>query len=257
MRVATWNINGVRARMDYIKHWLEARKPDLVGFQEIKAMNEAFPTDAFNDIGYQVHLHGQKGRNGVAFATTLDVDVTQRGLPGHDADGSRLIVGKAENLTFASVYCPNGKDIDHPDYQMKLGWLSDLSDFCARQVEDGQDFLIGGDYNVVRTALDSHYGANGDGKIFHTKEERGVLEKLFNVGLVDLYRHKYPESDAFSWWDYRSGGFRFNKGLRIDLLLGTQGIVDRMTDVVIDRDYRKKLEGLTASDHAPVFVDLS
>lgn len=256
MRIATWNINGVRARLDYIKHWLEARQPDLVGFQEIKAMNDAFPIEAFEEFGYNVHLHGQKARNGVAFATTGELQVTQLGLPGRDDDGARLIVGEFEDLTYASVYCPNGKDLDHPDYAMKLAWLGALRDFCAEQIADGRDFLIGGDYNVVREAQDSHYGESGDGKIFHTQAERDVLESLFEVGLVDLYRHRYPDSDAFSWWDYRSGGFRFNRGLRIDLLLGTEGIVNRTTEVVIDRDFRKKVEGLTASDHAPVYVDL-
>ncbi len=256
MRIATWNINGVRARIDYVKIWLESRQPDLVGFQEIKATEENFPAEAFEELGYQVHVHGQKSWNGVAFASKADVEVTQLGLPGREDNGARLIAGDFGDLSYATVYCPNGKNIDHADFQMKLEWFGALRDFCETQIESGKDFLIGGDYNICATAADSHHGADGDGEIFHTVEERDVLSKLFDLGLTDLFRNKYPDSDAFSWWDYRAGGFQRNLGLRIDLLLGTQGIVSRTSEVVIDRDFRKKQEGLTASDHAPVYVDL-
>ena len=256
MRIATWNINGIRARIDYVKIWLETREPDLVGFQEIKAMDDAFPVEAFEEVGYQVQVHGQKSWNGVAFAAKKDVNVTQRGLPGQEENGARLIACEIDDLAYSTVYCPNGKNLDHADFQMKLGWFNSLKDFCVSQMEDGRNFLMGGDYNICAAAMDSHRREDGDGEIFHTDEERKVLNALFELGLVDLFRHKYPDSDAFSWWDYRAGGFQRNLGLRIDLLLGTQGVVDRVSDVVIDRDFRKKQQGLTASDHAPVYVDL-
>lgn len=257
MRIASWNINGVRARIDYIKLWLEERQPDLVGFQEIKATEDNFPVQEFLDVGYQVHIHGQKSFNGVAFAAKENMEVSQVGLPGQEEGGARLIVGQFGDITYGSVYCPNGKTLEHPDYEKKLVWFESLHDFCKVEIEKGRDFLIGGDYNICASAQDSHYGSDGDGKIFHTDRERTKLNALFELGLVDLFRHKHPDSDAFSWWDYRAGAFQRNLGLRIDLLLGTNGIVDRTTEVTIDRDYRKKHEGLTASDHAPVYVDLS
>lgn len=257
MRIASWNINGIRSRIDYIKIWLEARQPDLVGFQEIKATDDNVPVDAFSDIGYEIHSHGQKSYNGVAFLTKNEIEVTQIGLPGREEDGARLIAGEYEDLTYATVYCPNGKNIEHADYEMKLEWFGALRDFCATEIAKERDFLIGGDYNICATAADSHLGAKGDGQIFHTDRERAALDELFELGLVDLFRLKYPNSDAFSWWDYRAGAFQRNLGLRIDLMLGTTGMVDRTTEVVIDRDFRKKQEGLTASDHAPVYVDIS
>ena len=257
MRIASWNVNGVRSRMDYIKLWLESRQPDLVGFQEIKATNENVPEEEFQEVGYQIHSHGQKSYNGVALASRTDFEVTQIGLAGREADGARLIVGEIEDLTYATVYCPNGKNVEHADYEKKLDWYGALRDFCEQEIAKNREFLIGGDYNICATAADSHLGAKGDGQIFHTDRERTVLNELFQLGLVDLFRHRYPDSDAFSWWDYRAGAFQRNHGLRIDLMLGTTGIVDRTTEVVIDRDFRKKQEGLTASDHAPVYVDIS
>ncbi len=257
MRIATWNINGVRARLDYIKIWLEERQPDLVGFQEIKATEENFPTAAFEELGYQVHVHGQKSWNGVALASKNDIEITQLGLPSREANGARLIAGVFGELTYASVYCPNGKNIHHADYEMKLDWFGALYEFCEREIASGRDFLIGGDYNICATATDSHLGSAGDGEIFHTTKEREVLTNLFGLGLKDLFRSLYPDSDAYSWWDYRAGAFQRNHGLRIDLLLGTQGVLDHASEVVIDRDFRKKKDGLTASDHAPVYVDLA
>ena len=182
--------------------------------------------------------------------------MTHYGLPGQEENGARLIVGECNDLIYATVYCPNGKTVEHDDYEMKLAWYDSLRDFCETQIASGKDFLIGGDYNICATAADTHLGAAGDGQIFHTAAERKALTSLFELGLSDLFRDKYPDSDAFSWWDYRAGAFQRNHGLRIDLLLGTQGIVDRVDEVVIDRDFRKKQEGLTASDHAPVYVDL-
>ena len=257
MRIATWNINGIRARIDYVRIWLESRQPDLVGFQEIKTMEDTFPVACFEELGYRVHIHGQKSWNGVALAVKEDVQITYRGLPGRAENGARLIACDTGALTYASVYCPNGKTVDHADFRMKLDWFNALRDFCDSQVTDGRDFLIGGDYNICATAADSHLGAEGDGRIFHTVEEREVLNNLFDLGLIDLFRHQYPDSAAFSWWDYRAGAFQRNHGLRIDLLLGTKAIAERMSNGVIDRDFRKKQDGLTASDHAPVYVDIA
>lgn len=256
MRIATWNINGIRARIEYVKLWIAAREPDLVGFQEIKAEDAVFPGEEFENLGYVVHTHGQKSWNGVALISKENIEITQVGLPDREENGARLIACDAGEISYATVYCPNGKSVDHADFQMKLDWFGSLRDFCAGQLERGRDFLIGGDYNICERPIDSHRGADGDGAIFHTTEEREVLGDLLNLGLKDLYRTKYPDSDAYSWWDYRAGGFQRNHGLRIDLLLGTQGVLDRVEDVTIDREFRKKLEGLTASDHAPVFVDL-
>ena len=256
MRIATWNINGVRARIEYIQHWLEARQPDVVGFQELKALDEVFPHEPFNELGYTVETHGQKGWNGVAIASKSAVEVITRGLTEQEDNGARLIACDVDDLTYVTVYCPNGKNTDHADYEMKLDWFGSLASYCQEILDAGKEVLIGGDYNICAAAIDSHLGEKGDGEIFHTERERAVLQRLFDLGLIDVFRHMYPESDAYSWWDFRRGAFQRNHGLRIDLLLGTQALVNRTSQVVIDRDFRKKVEGLTASDHAPVYLDL-
>ncbi|MCY4656353.1 MAG: exodeoxyribonuclease III [Gammaproteobacteria bacterium] len=256
MRIATWNINGIRARLDYIALWLEERQPDIVGFQELKAQDEAFPHGVFNELGYTVQTHGQKSWNGVAVATKESVEVTQKGLPGREENGARLITAQVEDLSFTTVYCPNGKNVEHADYAMKLAWFDALNEYCQDQLSKYEQVVVCGDFNIVAQPLDSHLGRKGDGDIFHTESERDRLSSLFKQGLHDIYRVKYPDSDAYSWWDYRAGAFQRNMGLRIDLILGTQAVFDRTREVVIDRDYRKKKEGLTASDHTPVYIDI-
>ena len=255
MRIATWNVNGLRARLHFVLHWLDSRQPDVLGMQELKVEDHEFPHAAFEDAGYQVATHGQKGWNGVAIAAKQPLDVQQRGLPGQEDAGARLIRGRVGGVSFATAYCPNGKDIAHPDYPLKLAWYDTLIDYLA-DVDANEPFLLGGDFNIVPEPRDCWRGEAADGTIFCTVEERSRYQALLDRGLVDLFRHLRPEDQDFSWWDYRGGAFHRGMGLRIDMLLGTQAVVERLGDVVIDRDYRRKKEGLTASDHAPVYVDL-
>ena len=256
MRIATWNINGVRARLEYVLCWLKDRKPDLVAFQELKAQDENMPFETFQDCGYHVACHGQKGWNGVAVLSRSPIEQVERGLPGQHANGARVITATVEGLSFTSVYCPNGKDIDHSDYGMKLEWFDALASHCAKLASFGERVVVCGDFNIVRAPIDSHLGEEGTGRIFHTAEERDRMQALLDVGFLDLFRELNPDKQAFSWWDYRAGSFQRGMGLRIDLILGTQGVRERTGSVTIDRDYRKKVKGLTASDHCPVFADL-
>ena len=254
MRIATWNINGLRARLDFVRIWLEARRPDVVGLQELKVGDDEFPGGAFEDLGYEAVCHGQKGWNGVAILTRHPAESVERGLPGQEGFGARLVGARIRGLTFTTVYCPNGKELTHEDFPAKLAWYDDLA--AAWSPGTGVPAVLCGDFNVVPAALDTWRGEQGDGRIFHTVEERQRLEALLGLGLHDLYREVHPESRAFSWWDYRGGAFHRGQGLRIDFLLGTRPVLDRVTHAEIDRDFRKKKEGLTASDHAPVIVDL-
>jgi len=256
MRIATWNVNGLRARLDFVKHWLEDRQPDVVGFQELKVEDEGFPHDVFSELGYEVATHGQKSWNGVAIASRLTMQVQERGLAGQEAFGSRLISASVDGLDFTTVYCPNGKNIDHADFPAKLSWFDDLiSHWKQRQATTDQTVLCG-DFNIVPEPLDSWQGEAADGGIFHTPEERQRMSALLQCGLDDLYRAKHPDEQVFSWWDYRGGSFHRGHGLRIDFVLGSPAVRERVSDAWVDRDYRKKKDGLTASDHAPVVVDL-
>ena len=254
MRVATWNVNGLRARLDFIALWLQDRQPDIVGLQELKTPTDDFPHDFFQDLGYHALVHGQKSWNGVGILSKQPMELVQAGLPGEDDWGARLITATDGQLEFTTVYCPNGKSVEHDDYPNKLRWYESLHAHYGAS-DDGHRILCG-DFNIVPTELDSWRGDKAKGDIFHTDAERNRLADVMELGLVDLYRQRYPEEQAFSWWDYRGGAFHRKQGLRIDFVLGSPATQQVVQEVVIDRDYRKKQEGLTASDHAPVYADL-
>ncbi|NJN51347.1 MAG: exodeoxyribonuclease III [Gammaproteobacteria bacterium] len=255
MRIATWNVNGLRARIDYLALWLKVRQPDIVGLQELKIEDAEFPTQVFTDLGYHVVTHGQKAWNGVAVLSRAPAQVVLRGLPGQDDFGARLLRVHVAGIDFTTVYCPNGKSLDHEDYPRKLAWFEALAAYW-RDAPTLDHTVICGDFNIVPAAIDSWLDDTTD-DIFHTPAERARFAALAELGLVDLYRAKHPERRAYSWWDYRGGAFHRGHGLRIDLLLANSALLQRVTAVEIDRDFRKKQDGLTASDHAPVYADLT
>lgn len=263
MRIATWNVNGIRARLDFVRHWLREREPDLVGLQELKAPEAELPTEELAACGYHALAFGQKGWNGVAVLARegLPLEAVQRGLPGQDAFGARLLSVRAgegaDALDFTTVYVPNGKSTEHEDFARKLEWLDALAEHLEARLDPDGAAVVCGDFNVVPTALDSWDEARLAGRIFHTDEERKRFRRLLEAGFVDLFRHAHPDAAAFSWWDYRGGAFHRKQGLRIDFLLGTRAVAGRLREAGIDRDWRKKHEGLTPSDHAPVVADLA
>ncbi len=256
MRAVTWNVNGLRARLDFVLHWLRERQPDLVGLQELKLSDEQFPHAALEAAGYHASVHGQKSWNGVAILSRKPLESTQKGLPGQEEFGARLIAAQLDGLAFASVYVPNGKSLEHEDYGRKLAWLDALAAHFEASYRPEDAVVLGGDFNVCPGPLDSWDEQALHGSIFHTDEERARLQRLLDWGFVDVFRARHPDTQAFSWWDYRGGAFHRRQGLRIDLLLATRSALKRVRSVEIDRDYRKKKEGLTPSDHAPVIADL-
>lgn len=256
MRIATWNVNGLRARLDYVKHWLCDVSPDVVGFQELKMEDEKFPHDAFDEIGYRAATFGQKSWNGVAVLAREDLELRQRGLPSEEDFGSRLLSVHVGDITFVTVYCPNGKSVDHADFRGKLRWYASLSAWLAANHSPTENLVLTGDFNVVPAPIDSWSEAKLSGGIFHTDEERAALRRLHDWGLVDLWRTLRPDDPGHSWWDYRAGAFHKHQGLRIDLVLGTPSVAARAKEAHLLRDWRKKVEGLTPSDHAPVWIDL-
>ena len=257
MRIATWNINGLSARIDFVLHWLRARQPDVVGLQELKTTDDKFPHLVFQAEGYQAVAHGQKAWNGVAILSRLRAEVLQVGLPGQQERGARLLTARIGDLDFTTIYVPNGKTVDHEDFPTKLAWFDALIDHMAMSSSEGKQAVLCGDFNICPEGIDSWNESAMRGGIFHTDEERRAFKRLLDGGLEDLFRLRYPDEQKFSWWDYRGGAFHRGMGLRIDFLLGTPTLCERIEDVWIDRDYRKKKEGLIASDHAPVIADLS
>ena len=256
MRIATWNINGIRARLEFLRHWLRERRPDVVGLQEIKSTAEQFPFAELETEGYHAAVHGQKAWNGVAVLTREPASVVQQGLSGQDDLGARMITVNACGLSFTTIYVPNGKSITHEDFPKKLAWLDALEAHFARASGADEAVVLCGDLNICPAALDSWNEDVLQGSILHTDDERRRFRKLLDRGFVDLFRHRHPDTPAFSWWDYRGGAFHRKQGLRIDFLLATASVSGRVRSVEIDREYRKKGDGLTPSDHAPLLADL-
>lgn len=256
MRIATWNINGLRARFDYLLYWLRDRKPDLVGLQELKAEEENFPFTELKAEGYEALVHGQKAWNGVAILSRQESRLRRVGLPNQEGAGARLISAEYQGIHFVTVYCPNGKSIGHKDFPKKLEWFDSLRDFIQNSLSPDKPVVLCGDFNICPGSLDSWNEKELNGQIFHTLDERERFRNLIDWGFMDVFRHFHPDLKKFSWWDYRAGAFYKNQGLRIDLILATSPLASKIRNIEIDRDYRKKKEGLTASDHAPVFCDV-
>lgn len=257
MRVATWNVNGLRARLDFVRLWLRERKPDLVGLQELKLTDEQFPHDVFQAEGYRATTHGQKSWNGVAVLSRVPVELVQRGLPGQEELGARLLAVRAGDLEFTTLYCPNGKHTGHDDFPRKLAWLDALADHLEAGSRPDRRAIVCGDFNVCPAALDSWNEQLLQGSIFHTDEERARFARLLTAGWVDVFRALHPDEQAFSWWDYRGGAFHRRQGLRIDFLLASPAAAERAKSATIDREWRKKKDALTPSDHAPVVAELA
>ncbi|MEM7447331.1 MAG: exodeoxyribonuclease III [Myxococcota bacterium] len=258
MRIATWNVNGLRARSAYLEAWLEEVQPDIVGLQELKMQDAQFPQSNFEERGYHAYAHGQKSWNGVAILSKEPLEITQRGLPDAEELGARLIAAKHPlGFEFITVYCPNGKSIEHEDYARKLGWFDKLHAFLHSKCTEQTPLVVCGDFNIVPDPVDSWNEELFQGSIFHTKAERQRFQSLRDLGLHDLYREKYPDQQSFTWWDYRGGAFHKGHGLRIDLVLSSRALADSVEDVFVERTWRKKLNGWTPSDHAPVCCDIS
>jgi exodeoxyribonuclease-3 len=255
MRVATWNVNGIRARLEFVLHWLSARDPDVVGFQELKTSDEHFPLAEFAQAGYHATVFGQTAWNGVAVLSRQPPESYSCGLAGRESDGARLVTAHFQDFDFTTVYVPNGKDVHHDDFARKLDWLDAFVSRAGMGARDSSAILCG-DFNLCPAALDSWDETRFTGSIFHTEAERARYRALLAAGYHDLFRELYPEAQLYSWWDYRAGDFHNGRGLRIDFLLGTSAIRQRVRQVVIDRDYRKKKDGYIPSDHAPVYADL-
>ena len=255
MRIATWNVNGLRSRQDLLVHWLVARKPDVVALQELKLSDAQFPHAELEAHGYTAVVHGEKSWNGVAVLARKPLEVEQIGLPGSDF-GARLVSARVEGISVTSVYCPNGKSVSHADYPRKLSWYQALAAHWTERHPAGDPAILCGDFNVCPAPIDSWDEARHAGAIFHTDDERARFRALLAAGLYDVFRERHPDLQAFTWWDYRGGAFHKREGLRIDLVLATRPVLERVSAIEIDREYRKKQAGLTASDHAPVIADL-
>lgn len=259
MRVATWNVNSINARRLYVLDWLDTRRPDIACLQELKVTKDDFPRDDLAALGYHAVVHCQKAWNGVAVVSRTPAELVQAGLPGLSDAGARLVTASVDDILVTSVYVPNGKKVSDPDFQVKLAWLDALRAYVESLSEHGASLVVAGDFNLVPADIDSYHPQEAAGKLFHTEAERDRYRRLVDIGLADVFRETAPDDPGFSWWDYRQGHFHKGLGLRIDLLLASRDLADRVTSVAVDRAFRRKRDGIwevKPSDHAPVEVIL-
>lgn len=261
--IATWNVNSIKARLEHVLAWLKETAPDIALLQELKCIDEAFPREQIEDLGYNVATHGQKTYNGVAILSKFPLDDVVRGLPGDESDEqARYIEAVAslpggEAVRIASVYVPNGQEIGSDKFAYKLAFFERLKNHLAGLLAFEEMVVIGGDYNVAPTGADVYAPEQLAGSICFHPDEQAAWRRMVHLGYSDAYRLMHPEGDGdcpFSWWDYRAGGWQNNKGLRIDHHLLSPQAADRLTDCSVQRELRDVEK---ASDHAPVLAVLT
>ena len=257
MRIVTWNVNSLKARLPRVEEWLADVQPDVLCLQETKLSDDAFPSLTFAALGYESVHHGQGQWNGVAILSKVGIDkvvanfAPASGDPDPDA---RIITADCGGVTVSSVYVPNGRSLDHEHYQYKLRWLAQLRRHIDSLASPTDDVVVTGDFNIAPTDDDVYDIRKFVDSTHVSTPERQVLADFCDWGMIDLFRQIHPQPQLYSYWDYRAGDFHMGRGMRIDLVLGTQSVADRCTFAIVDRNARK---GESPSDHAPVIIDLA
>jgi len=255
MKVVTWNVNSIRVRLRRVIAWLSEHQPDVLCMQETKVDDETFPLQDFEAIGYHVAFHGQRAYNGVAIASKLPLEAVARGFTGESDDAQRrLLSARIGDLRLINLYVPNGSPLGSEKFSYKLEWLVRLRQLLDEEYRPSEDVLLCGDFNVAPDDRDVYDPDGWRGHVLFHPDEHRALARLMDWGLVDAFRIHHEEGGVYSWWDYRAGNFRFNKGLRIDHVLVTVPLADRCGSVEVDRQARKVWEGEKPSDHAPVIA---
>lgn len=256
MRLVTWNVNSLRTRAPAVLGWLTAHRPDVALLQETKCIDDALPTAELAALGYEVAHHGRDHWNGVAILSRCGLDEVRRGFglaPGPPFDEARYVSARCGGVRVASLYVPNGRELDHPQYRYKLDWLGHLRDELAAERASGAPLLVGGDFNVAPTDADIYDPRRWRGRTHASPLERAAITALLELGLVDLLDRARGGRPAYTWWSYRPGQFEADRGLRIDHLLADHATARRVRDVWVDRAARAAIR---PSDHAPVVADL-
>jgi exodeoxyribonuclease III len=255
MKIATWNVNSIIARLSQVLEWTNVNRPDVLCLQETKCVDQRFPATEFEKLGYQVEVFGQATYNGVAILSLLPLSGVVRGFPDDEADAHRrLMAATVDSVRIINVYIPNGMAVGTDKYMFKLAWLGRLRKFFDEHCDTGQLLVLCGDFNVAPEDRDIHDPALWAGKIMCSDRERAALQNVGEWGLVDVFRRHHEEGGHYSWWDYRAGAFRRNNGLRIDHVWASEKLAQRSTDAWIDKITRA-LE--RPSDHAPVIAEFS
>jgi exodeoxyribonuclease-3 len=258
MRIATWNINSIKQRIDNLCAWLSERSPDIVCLQETKCIDEAFPREPLEALGYNVVVHGQKAFNGVALLSKFRFDEIKPRLPGDDSDDharflEAVISVGPRALRVASLYLPNGNPPDTDKFSYKLNWMGRLFDYSNERLQLEEPLILAGDFNVIPTELDARNPAKWVGDALFDARTRQRFRALCNLGLTDAVRAATDGPGPFTFWDYQAGAWQKNDGIRIDHLVLSPQAADRLMAVGVDKDVRSWEK---PSDHVPVWADL-
>lgn len=259
MKIATWNINGIKARIDTALAWLREANPDVVCLQEIKSIDEGFPAEPFEALGYQVTTHGQKGFNGVAILSRTAIEDVVVGLPGDETDQQARYIEATVATSQGAVrvvclYLPNGNPIGTEKFAYKLAWMARLEARLKVLLADEMPLVVAGDYNVIPMPEDARRPQAWTNDALFQPESRTAFRRFINLGLYDAIRATAPGPDQFTFWDYQAGAWQKNDGIRIDHLLLSPQAADRLISAGIDRETRGWEK---PSDHVPVWIELA
>ena len=257
MKIATFNINGIKARIEALPRWLEAARPDVVCLQEIKSQDEAFPRGLFEDMGYRVETHGQKSFNGVAILSKLPLEDVTRGLPGDPADEQArwieaTVIG-ARAMRVCGLYLPNGNPAPGPKYEYKLAWMARMEARVRALLAEEMPVIFLGDYNVIPQPEDAARPEAWVSDALFLPQSRAALRRIAHLGLTEAIRTRNPRPGIYTFWDYQANSWERGNGIRIDHLFLSPQAADLMSEAGIDKDVRA---GDKPSDHVPVWVEL-
>ena len=259
MKIATWNVNSVNARLETILGWFEEARPDVACLQEIKCVDEKFPREAFERLGYAIETHGQKSYNGVALLSRHPLEDVRRGLPGDDADEQsryiEAVVAAPEPIRVGCIYLPNGNPVSNAEkFAHKLAWMERLRVHALSLLEYEEPLVLAGDYNVIPEALDAYDASAWIGDALYRPETRQAFRALKNLGLTEAQGALGEDPHAFTFWDYQAGAWQRDLGIRIDFALLSPQAADRLVSATPQREVRGREK---PSDHVPVVVELS
>jgi exodeoxyribonuclease III len=258
MKLATFNINGIKARIEALPAWLSQASPDVVCLQEIKSVDEGFPREVFEALGYRVETHGQKGFNGVAILSKLPLSDVRRGLPGDPADEQarwiEAVVDAGRPMRVCGLYLPNGNPAPGPKYDYKLAWMARMDVRVRDLLASEEAFVCLGDYNVIPQGVDAAKPEAWVTDALFLPESRGAFRRLANLGLTDAVRVRDASPGVYTFWDYQAGAWERNNGIRIDHVMMSPQAADRLEEAGIDKAVRG---GDKPSDHVPVWVKVA
>ena len=258
MKIASFNINGIKARLPALTAWLEEAKPDIAILQEIKSVDEGFPREHFEDMGYIVETHGQKSFNGVALLSKYPLEDVMRGLPGDDEDEQAryieaTVVGE-QAVRICGLYLPNGNPVPGPKYDYKLAWMERLRTRAKELLLLEEPFLMAGDYNIIPQPEDAARPQDWTEDALFRMESRDAYRRLTNLGLTDAFRARNQAAEQYTFWDFQRGAWQRNDGIRIDHFLLSPDCADLLTNVGIDKEVRGREK---PSDHVPIWIELA